>query len=296
MNTIEIPGKSWQVEVKYVTPTLAQAMLSYCHEDQRRIRVNHAAAITAHMMAGRFESIDTVKIDCDGSVIDGQHRLLAIVQSGIPQQLLIVSNVPNHIKQYLDQGAKRSEGDRLKMQYGLNPSTGVKTALKLLRTDLCRINYDVNIFKEDITLMYEDLVLHTNCLKLLSQLDSKKKRGNKWLNGPQLAAAMVLLYRYDLSVEKAGALWRWAHLASHGISTGGGISELEEHNGRKFFEAIRSKKNGLGGREVMTNYKVAVHVAEQHMLGNKAHFKPKEKHTWTFPGCPRELNQAGGNF
>ena len=295
MNTIEIPGKSWQIEVKYVTPTLAQAMLSYCHEDQRRLRIGHATALTAHMTAGRFESVDTIKIDCDGAVIDGQHRLCAIVQSGIPQQLLIVSNVPDHVKQYLDQGAKRSEGDRLKMQYGLNPSTGVKTALKLLRTDLCRTNYDLNIFKEDITVMYEDLVLHTDCLKLLSQLDSKKKRGNKWLNGPQLAAAMSVLYRYDLSVERAGALWRWAHIASHGSSTGGGVSEIEEANGRKFFEAIRAKKHGLGGREVMHNYKVAVHVAEQHMLGKQAQFKPKEKHTWTFPGCPSEHIQTEKN-
>ncbi len=286
MNPIEIPGKSWQVEVKLVTPTLAEAMLSYLHEDQRRLRVNHATALTAHMKAGRFEGIDTIKIDCNGAIIDGQHRLFAISQSGVSQELIIISNVPERIKQYLDQGAKRSEGDRLKMQYGLNPSTGVKTAMKLLRTDLCRTSYDLSIYKEDITGMYEDLMLHKDCLKLLSQLDSRKKRGNMWLNGPQLAAAMVILYRYDLSVERAGSLWRWAHLASHGKSTGGGVTELEEHNGRGFFEAIRSKKHGLGGREVMTNYKVALHVAEQHMLGKKAQFKKKEKHTWVFPGCP----------
>jgi hypothetical protein len=285
-NTFEISGKTWKVETKLITPALAEAMLSYLHDDQRRLRVGHASALIAHMETGRFEGIDTVKIDCDGNVIDGQHRLFAIAQSGIPQQMIIVSNVPNHIKQYLDQGAKRSEGDRLKMQYGLNPSTGVKTALKLLRTDLCRTNYDINIYKEDITLMYKDLVLHTDSLKLLSQLDSKKKRGNKWLNGPQLAAAIAVLYRYDLSVERAGALWRWAHLASHGTSTGAGTTSLEEHNGRKFFEAIRSKRHGLGGREVMQNYKVAIHVAEQHLLGKQAQFKPKEKHTWTFPGCP----------
>jgi hypothetical protein len=135
-------------------------------------------------------------------------------------------------------------------------------------------------------LMYKDLLVHADCLKLLSQLDSKKKRGVKWLNGPQLAAAMAVLYRYDLSVERAGNLWRWAHLASHGVSPGGGVTELEEHNGRKFYDAIKSKKNGLGGRELMTNYKVAVHVAEQHMLGKKATFKAKEKHTWTFPSSP----------
>jgi hypothetical protein len=290
MTTLKVPGKSWQVQIKLVTPELARTMLFNLHEDQRRLRIAHATALMAHMEAGRFEGVDTIKIDCNGEVIDGQHRLQAIAQSGEPQYLLIVSNVPDCIKQYLDQGARRSEGDRLKMQFGLNPSTGVKTALKLLRTDLCRANYDLSIYKEDITLMYEDLLLHEKCLKLLSQLDSKKKRGNKWLNGPQLAAAMVVLYRYDCSVERAGSLWRWAHLASHGTSIGGGINELEEHNGRKFFEAIRSKKNGLGGREVMQNYKVAVHVAEQHMLGKKAQFKAKEKHTWTFPGCPDVIN------
>ena len=295
MNTLEIPGKSWQLEVKQITPMLAQAMMSYMHEGQRRLRVGHATSLVAHMTAGRFEGVDTIKIDCDGNVIDGQHRLFAIIQSGIPQYLPIVTNVPTYVKQYLDQGAKRSEGDRLRMQYGLNPSTGVKTALKLLRTDLRRTNYDINVYKEDITSMYDDLIVHHDCLKLLSQLDSQKKRGNKWINGPQLAAAMVVLYRYDLSVERAGTLWRWAHLASHGTSTGSGTTVLEEHNGRKLFEAIRSKKHGLGGREVMHNYKVAVHVAEQHMLGKQANLKPKEKHTWTFPGCPSEHTQAERN-
>lgn len=286
MKTIQVPTKPWSVEVKLVNPSLAQAMLSYLHEDQRRIRIGHMSGLAAHMKAGRFEGIDTIKLDEDGNVIDGQHRLSAIVESGEPQYLIIVSSVPETIKQYLDQGAKRSEGDRLKMQFGLNPSTGVKTALKLLRTDLCRTNYDLSVYKEDITLMHEDLMIHADCLKLLSQLDGKKKRGVKWLNGPQLAAAMAVLYRYDLSVERAGNLWRWAHMASHGISVGGQITELEEHNGRKLYEAIRAKKNGLGGRELMANYKVAIHVAEQHMLGNKAKFTSKQKHTWVFPNSP----------
>lgn len=286
MKAIQVPTKPWSVEVKLVTPELAQAMLSYLHEDQRRIRVGHMNGLSAHMRAGRFEGIDTIKLDAEGNVIDGQHRLSAIVESGEPQYMIIVTSVPESVKQYLDQGAKRNEGDRLKMQFGLNPSTGVKTALKLLRTDLSRTNYDLNVYKEDISLMHQDLLVHANCLKLLSQLDCKKKRGVKWLNGPQLAAAMVVLYRYDLSVERAGSLWRWAHLASHGVSPGGGITELEEHNGRKFYEAIRAKKNGLGGRELMTNYKVAVHIAEQHMLNNKAKFIAKQKHTWTFPNSP----------
>lgn len=283
MQSIQVPGKEWSVEVKLVTPELAMAMLSYLHEDQRRIRVQHTNSLRAHIKANRFEAVDTIKLDADGNVIDGQHRLTAVAEGDIDVPMIIVSNVPDTTKQYLDQGAKRSEGDRLKMQYGLNPSTGVKTALKLLRTDPCRTNYDLNVYKEDITLMHDDLLVHGECLKLLSQLDSKKKRGIKWLNGPQLAAAMVVLYRYDLSVERAGNLWRWAHLASHGTSPGGGVTELEEHNGRKLYDAIKSKKNGLGGRELMPNYKVALHVAEQHMLGRKAKFMPKEKHGWTFP-------------
>ena len=129
MKAIQVPSKPWSVEVKLVTPELAQAMLSYLHEDQRRIRVGHMNGLSAHMRAGRFEGIDTIKLDAEGNVIDGQHRLSAIVESGEPQHMIIVTSVPESVKQYLDQGAKRNEGDRLKMQFGLNPSTGVKTAL-----------------------------------------------------------------------------------------------------------------------------------------------------------------------
>ena len=288
MTILSIPGEQYTIEVKFVTPDLARAMLSCLHPDQRKMRSPHVVTLAAHMQAGRFKGIDTIKLDENGTVIDGQHRLQAIVDSQQGQYLIVVGNVPESLNQYLDQGATRSEGDRLKIQYGVNPTSGVKTALKLLRTDLHMSNYNLKIYKENITLMYEDFLTHETALKLLSQLDETKKRGIKWLNGPQLAAAIVLLYKYDLSIEAAGTLWRWAHLASHGTSVGGGVTDLEEHNGRKFFDAIRSKRHGLSGREIMRNYQFAMHIAEQHMLGKKAQFKPKEKHSWIFPNSPAQ--------
>lgn len=50
---------------------------------------------------------DSVKFDTDGVLIDGQHRLMAVVQCGIPQQMLVVRNVTPAAKIVTDTGKPR---------------------------------------------------------------------------------------------------------------------------------------------------------------------------------------------
>lgn len=54
--------------------------------------------------------------NCDGTLLDGQHRLMAIVKSGTPRWMLVVNNVPAEIQNIIDTGKTRSSGDVL----GLN--------------------------------------------------------------------------------------------------------------------------------------------------------------------------------
>ncbi len=56
---------------------------------------------------------DTIKFDPNGNLIDGQHRLKAIFDTGKAQKCLIAYNVPPESFMYIDTGAVRGGGDVL---------------------------------------------------------------------------------------------------------------------------------------------------------------------------------------
>ena len=54
---------------------------------------------------------NTVVISKEGYLLDGQHRLAAIVKSGIPSMMLVVRNVPDDAFDYIDGGKRRRASD-----------------------------------------------------------------------------------------------------------------------------------------------------------------------------------------
>jgi hypothetical protein len=58
---------------------------------------------------------ESIKFDRHGNLLDGQHRLQAIAQSGTTQRLLIVSGIDPAVRGVIDTGAVRTGGDALRM-------------------------------------------------------------------------------------------------------------------------------------------------------------------------------------
>ena len=56
---------------------------------------------------------EPIQFDEDGHLINGQHRLKALVHFGQPLELLIVRGLPHEAFHVMDQGKKRSGGDAL---------------------------------------------------------------------------------------------------------------------------------------------------------------------------------------
>lgn len=54
---------------------------------------------------------ETVKFAADGTLLDGQHRLLAIIRSGLAQQMLVVSGLHKDNFHTIDRGKARSIAD-----------------------------------------------------------------------------------------------------------------------------------------------------------------------------------------
>lgn len=98
-----------------ITPALADVMLGR-NPDNRKIKPVKLAQYASDMLAGRWSfNGEAIKITGEGLLNDGQHRLTAICEAGLPQQMLVVFGVQRQTRTTLDQGAARTAGDYLTM-------------------------------------------------------------------------------------------------------------------------------------------------------------------------------------
>lgn len=95
-------GKLWIVEE--LTPSIAQGMLANQHPGQRALRQRHALSIARAMESGQYKwTADPIKLDRQGRLIDGQHRLAAVVMSKCTILNAVVAQIDDDdVYQYLD--------------------------------------------------------------------------------------------------------------------------------------------------------------------------------------------------
>lgn len=99
-----------------VTPELASEWLKR-NTRNRPIRKGRVDAMVRAMKSGKFEyNGDTVRFDVTGALLDGQHRLSAVVASGVTTTMLIVEGLPAAVQATIDQGITRTAGDALHFQ------------------------------------------------------------------------------------------------------------------------------------------------------------------------------------
>lgn len=95
------------------TPALAEVFMAL-NTNNRRIRSRGVDRLARIMTDGRYIETPVPIIVCsDGLVIDGQHRLSAIIQAGVSAPLTFAFGWPHQIFKVLDTGIVRSNGDAL---------------------------------------------------------------------------------------------------------------------------------------------------------------------------------------
>lgn len=77
-----------------VTPVMAETWLNERNNKNRRISPVHVNRLANEMVAGRWAmNGETIVFDQDLTLVDGQHRLTAIVRSGVTVEMLVVTGV-----------------------------------------------------------------------------------------------------------------------------------------------------------------------------------------------------------
>lgn len=111
------------IEIRKVTPDEAARMLDN-NPANRPIKKDHVASMARDMVHGRWQTNgDAIRLNCDGSLIDGQHRLTACVEAGVPFETVVITGLPSNVRATIDGGAKRTHGDRLAMVGVANANT-----------------------------------------------------------------------------------------------------------------------------------------------------------------------------
>lgn len=96
-----------------VTPALATSVLER-QDPNRPVRQAHVDALAAAMAGGRFKDLgDPIRFDRLGRLIDGQHRLWACVQAGVPFWAEVVEGLDPEDYHLIDSGKPRSSADDL---------------------------------------------------------------------------------------------------------------------------------------------------------------------------------------
>ena len=96
-----------------ITPQIAAEMLVR-NTKNRNMSKSYVAALARDMAAGKWqENGDSIRFAKGGVLLDGQHRLTAIVQSQTPIRCWIIEGVDPESMRTIDSGKKRTYSDRL---------------------------------------------------------------------------------------------------------------------------------------------------------------------------------------
>lgn len=110
------PSESaWDVQLETVTPERAKHLLTEANFGNRNLRPHTVSRYTAAIRAGEWRTTpETLSMSPEGRLLNGQHRLHAVVQSGTPCTFLFVYGVDEDVYEVLDRGAGRSVADALR--------------------------------------------------------------------------------------------------------------------------------------------------------------------------------------
>lgn len=130
---VENNGDKIKVRIVEITPQLAEILMSR-NTNNRPINNSNVNYLIKEIKSGNWKlNGESIKIDKDGNMIDGQHRLTAIIKTGVSLSLFIMSGFKSEIFTVLDTGRKRQGSDALSTHGVLNASTMASTIKHIIQ-------------------------------------------------------------------------------------------------------------------------------------------------------------------
>lgn len=133
MSPVEVrtSTKSQYTRIETIDPSLAKILLE-ANVRNRPISVSHVDALARDMLSGNWRlTHQGIAVDVDGRLVDGQHRLTAIVKTGVTIRMHVTYNVEPESFHSIDVGIQpRSVAQIAQLIRGTKNSTLVVAAVK----------------------------------------------------------------------------------------------------------------------------------------------------------------------
>lgn len=105
-----------EVSQRKIGPDEARQLLE-ANTINRKLNHNRVDQYAREMRAGKWVFHgDAIRVREDGALLDGQHRLQAIIDSDTTQEFILVEGLPDEAMMVVDRGRSRSVADYLRIQ------------------------------------------------------------------------------------------------------------------------------------------------------------------------------------
>jgi hypothetical protein len=169
-------AKALEYTEELITPAKAEEYLQR-NSKNRQISPKTVAAYARDMENGDWlPTGEAIKFDVRGNLLDGQHRLAAIIRSGIKLKIAVIRNVIPDARKVMDTGRRRSVSDNLSMDFGVKNPTQVASAARIIirwRSGLLRQS---NTFRITDSEIYEFVVENDPALQVAASFGQKLRR------------------------------------------------------------------------------------------------------------------------
>jgi len=103
-----------------MTPALAEDLLTHCNTHNRTLVDAHVETLAHEMRAGRWQlTHQGIAFSPNRVLLDGQHRLWAVVMSGVTVPMRLFLNEPSQTMAVIDTGKTRSNDQILSLSAGI---------------------------------------------------------------------------------------------------------------------------------------------------------------------------------
>lgn len=218
----------------------------------------------------------SISVSRDGALQDGQHRLLAIREAGYPPvELLLITGLDAKAQLYVDQHAKRTMADMLK----INLNKNVTPKMAAVATLLLRLKERHGVFssggvRPSVKRVYALMTGIREDIEEISEACGMKVR----------TGAVAAIYHYS---QKAGISKAVAFAIQ--VRDGENISKNDPaYKLRKYLDAHRSH----GGSQMLETYRMTVSACIAHCNNRKLEAL-RPSNSWAELG--RERNKEEGN-
>lgn len=146
-----VPKHQMRFKVVTMTPTWASELLKKNHKNNRRVKDRRVNSYGREMAQGLWRlTHQAVAVDEDGWLVDGQHRLEAVVASGCDVPVVLALGVPRQSMVAVDSGANRNLADATRVHGNPLPALGWGSVARTMMVGMDRGRASQHIGHQEI--------------------------------------------------------------------------------------------------------------------------------------------------